>query len=697
MKTIAYNAHHSPIGAFASFTLGLPGAKGGFGLELGKPADENVFIGAESRQKGLYDCLPFFEGADDEAKRYTAEAIGRGAATLRPIPLSKIRRDYRVATDTWTAGDLTFRLVSPVMPVPDPGKASKRDLQFAVCPAVLATLTLDNRKGKRSRDVFFGWQGSDPYSSMRHLSFPAGSGLIGVGQGTRTALISADAVVAGQSFDMESVLQTPIPENRKFGLGGIAGLVGTVPAGEQQTFTFALCFYRGGIVTAGMPCSYWYTRYWKDIEAVGAYALSHAEDYLKAAEQADAEIRGGRLSPEQQFQLTHAIRSYYGSTEFLEHKGAPFWVVNEGEYRMMNTFDLTVDQLFYEMRMNPWTVRNELDMFTERYSYSDQVHAPGGANDLPGGISFTHDMGIANSLSRAQYSSYEQFGLKGCFSHMTHEQLVNWILCATVYCRRTRDTAWLQKRLPIFRKCLRSMLNRDHPDDAQRNGVMGLDSSRTLDGSEITTYDSLDESLGQSRNNVYLAVKSWAAYVALERLFTEAGCRREAGLSGRQAGRNAATICGQVDAQGRLPALLFEGSDSHIIPAIEGLVFPYVLGLHDALAYDGPYGALMQTLRTHLEAILKPGICLYESGGWKLSSTADNSWLSKIYLCQFVARRVLGLKQSAAMKQADRVHVEWLTGPKTAYYAWSDQMVSGAARGSKYYPRGVTAILWLDE
>mgnify|MGYP005838772085 CR=1 FL=1 len=45
MKNIYFNAHHSPIGAFASFTLGYRGAKGGLGLELGKPADENVFIG----------------------------------------------------------------------------------------------------------------------------------------------------------------------------------------------------------------------------------------------------------------------------------------------------------------------------------------------------------------------------------------------------------------------------------------------------------------------------------------------------------------------------------------------------------------------------------------------------------------------------------------------------------------------------
>jgi len=32
-----------------------------------------------------------------------------------------------------------------------------------------------------------------------------------------------------------------------------------------------------------------------------------------------------------------------------------------------------------------------------------------------------------------------------------------------------------------------------------------------------------------------------------------------------------------------------------------------------------------------------------------------------------------------------------------AYWSWSDQIVAGVAKGSKYYPRGVTAALWLEE
>jgi hypothetical protein len=59
-------------------------------------------------------------------------------------------------------------------------------------------------------------------------------------------------------------------------------------------------------------------------------------------------------------------------------------VVYEGEYRMMNTFDLTVDHLFLELAWHPWTVRNTLDLFADRYAYTDSLHT-GGGSSAPGG------------------------------------------------------------------------------------------------------------------------------------------------------------------------------------------------------------------------------------------------------------------------------------------------------------------------
>jgi len=360
---------------------------------------------------------------------------------------------------------------------------------------------------------------------------------------------------------------------------------------------------------------------------------------------------------------------------------------------MMNTFDLTADQLFFEMKMNPWTVKNELDMFVSRYSYTDKLHFPGEDNIYEGGLSFTHDMGRCNHISRPEYSTYELFGLDGCFSHMTHEQLVNWVLCASVYVKQTSDDVWLKENVDVFEKCLDSMLNRDNPDPSKRNGVMGLDSSRTLDGAEITTYDSLDESLGQARNNAYIAVKSWAAYLALESLLD----KRLSVVAKKQADMAADTIVAAVGENDMIPAIIGENCESVIIPSIEGLVFPYVMGMKDKVSSTGEYAELILALKNHFEAVLVKGVCIYEDNGWQLSSTADNSWLSKIYLCQFVAREVLGIKTPETCELADTAHMNWLLKEENLFFAWSDQMRSGVAHGSKYYPRGVTSVLWLTE
>ncbi len=702
-KNQFFNAHHSPIGAFSSFTLGFPGSGGGLDLELGRSPKKNVYIGLESAEQGeMYDALPFFASADDEdeSKRYDIENPDPDPdkpKIIQPFAKDEVTRDFQLGTDRWCAGDLEFTIYSQTSSVPDPASASDDDMKLTVVPSVVAELTIDNTKSNRSRRAFFGYEGSDPYSSMRRLDDTC-DGLTGVGQGRLTAIASDHPdVKSALHFSMENILTTPFEENWTFGLGPIGALVMDVPARTKKTYRFTISFYRGGYVTAGLDASYYYTRYFSNIEDVAAFTLENFEAITERAGRANQMVERKGLSEDQKFMLAHSIRSYYGSSQFLDVDGEPFWVINEGEYRMMNTFDLTVDQLFFEIKMNPWTVKNELDMFVKRFSYEDHVRFPGEKKEFPGGISFTHDMGVSNTISRPGYSSYELYGLDGCFSHMTHEQLVNWVLCAAVYVEQTNDQKWFKANLDIFEHCFESMLNRDHPEAGKRNGVMGLDSTRVMGGAEITTYDSLDVSLGQARNNIYLAGKCWATYVALEKLFADHEMADRSKVAGEQAEKCADTIVANVTEDGYIPAVIGEGNDSKIIPAIEGLVFPYYTNCEEALQPDGRFGSYIRTLKTHLSTVLKEGVCLFEDGGWKISSTSDNSWLSKIYLSQFIAREILGWEWDEQGEKADAAHVAWLTHPTLSVWSWSDQIISGKIAGSKYYPRGVTSVLWLEE
>ncbi len=700
--TVFYNAHHAPLGAFASFTLGFKGAAGGFDLERGRPADEPVFIGVEhSERPGHYQALPF-TGATGlrEIARFTpnpAEILA-GGEVLENFPDTAIRRELTLTRDTWQAGDLHFTLMSPVLQAPDPASASEAEQMAAYVPAVFAELEIDNRQGTRTRRAFFGFSGRDPYRGMRHIE--AGSGIVGIGQGRDTAILTdAASAWTGIGFAPEMILCDPQVTNRRWGLGACGLIVVAAPAGEVSRFRFAICFHREGRVTSGLDARYWYARWFDSVESVGRFALARFAAARAACEAADRKLTDSTLSNAQRWMLAHAVHAYFGSTQLLDHAGEPLWVVNEGEYRMMNTFDLTVDHLFFELALNPWTVRHALAHYLARYSFEDRVRLPGEALTHPGGLSFTHDMGVANTFAPAGRSSYERAGLHGCFSHMTHEQLTNWVLCAGLYVQKTANTNWLAAQAGTLARCLSSLVNRDHPDPLQRTGVMSADSDRCEGGAEITTYDSLDASLGQARANTYLAGKTWASYVILAKLFDQLGRADLANTARAQAARCAATIVRHADADGLLPAVMETDSPgylSRIIPAIEGLVYPWRAGCQDACKSTGPYAEYIEALARHLRKVLRPGVCLFDDGGWKLSASSDNSWLSKIYLCQYVAREILGLA-AAATAISDAAHVGWLLHPEQSYWSWSDQIEAGRAIGSKYYPRGVTAWLWLDE
>ncbi|QEN04386.1 beta-xylosidase [Thiospirochaeta perfilievii] len=696
--SIFFNAFHAPLGAHSSFTLGCKGRSGGLGLEMGTPACENVYIGLENRDNEKFKLLPFFEYEESESYRYDHDSTlndedKKNESFISVFKDSSISRDFKTGSDTWSAEDLTFKILSAPVTAVDPTTSSVEEQMFTYCPGVLVELIIDNRECSKERKAVFGYTPRNSTDSL-NIIHDLPLGYKGLAKGRSTGIFTNDKdAIPASGFSAEDIIKEEIRENYNFGLGTTGLLQFKVPPKSKKSFKIAITFFRDGIVTSGEETSYWYSRFFKTISSVGIYALNNFNKYKQLTADIDKDFDSPKLNSAQRFQLAHSIRSYFGSTQLLDWDNSPFWVVNEGEYRMMNTFDLTVDQIFFELKQNPWTVKNELDMFVKRYSYVDKLHFPGEENIYDGGISFTHDMGRENHISRPEYSTYEQFGLKGCFSHMTHEQLINWVLCGALYIKKTGDINWLKDNKVIFEACLDSMLQRDNPDPKKRNGIMSLDSSRTLNGAEITTYDSLDESLGQSRNNLYMAVKSWAAYISMETLLD--GLRSV--TCKEQAVKAAITIESHFNNEGYIPAIMGESCDSKIIPAIEGLVFPYYLGMFESVSETGQYGSLIKVLKEHFNNVLKKGICLYNDNGWKLSSSADNSWLSKIYLCQYVAREILDIKTPATGVDADNAHMMWLLKKENLPYAWSDQMKSGVAHGSLYYPRGVTSILWLDE
>lgn len=722
---VSYHAQHSPVGAFFSFTCGLFGSRGGFGLQIGHPGNQNLFIGVKNGSRESMNpltCLPLYEGADlDEAQRYDIEK--KKTQTDKPPLVSyspdQIARRYGWATDEWETPDFRFRLFTPFFPVPE--SPAGEDFRRAILPAIVGELSIDNTSGLTAKTGVFAIHFPDRGSRLcDHVTGFSWQGQLGV-----RAEVDSLAPVSTESVMRWAIEDALCDNNPRHGLGNTPGITFTVPPGQQATLRLALGVYLDHKVTTTLEGRYLYTRVFGSLDDVLATALAQFNTLKARALELDHQLASTLLSPDQQWLIAHSTRSYHGSTQLLDVGGEPFWIVNEGEYCMLNTLDLSVDQVFWELRQHPWLVRNLLDRFVRHYSYTDQVKVPktgslkfqhaeqSGQDNMsgprvlgntlpmeafdlkPGGISFCHDMGVHNQFYPQGHSSYELPNLVGCFSYMTCEELCNWILCAASYVAYTGDVNWAQQNESTIRACLESLINR-----SGEAGYVMYDSSRCQTGAEITTYDSLDHSLAQTRNNLYMAVKCWATYRGLELLLGRLG-HPMAQKAIEQAKRCMTSIVAQAGADGVLPAV-FEpdnpGFHSRILPAIEGLVYPA-----EWKQDSSDYQPLYDTLKKHTLALLKDPQKrnLFPDGGIRLSSTSDNSWMSKIAIFQHVCRKVLKLDADPDIKKllqnADSAHVNWMTQRESAYWACSDQFVNGAAKGSKYYPRIVTTILWMNE
>jgi xylan 1,4-beta-xylosidase len=707
LRNVDYHAAHSPFGAFASFTCGLcfanngnpAGTTGGFSISSRKPAGQNLFIGYR-RGSGAWNLLPFFKPMVDRSADFTAEHVASkkaGEVDVKAIPQDQIRRTLSLASDLFEVGPFTFSLHSHFERIPELGALDPERRKFLLAPVVSAVIAGDNSDSDEAMEIMFGYE--DPDSGQRLLS-DTHPDLAGFAVGTRHGFAAAQVpgLTLNSGFSLFSKWRR---DNRGiFLLGASAAVVCTIPARGRQSVPLALGFFQDGVATTGLESHYLYTKHFSGLEEVLRYGLAHHTGMVKVAKDRDQELLSQKLSPERAWLIAHGVHSYLNSTQLLQHKGRSLWVVNEGEYRMLNTFDLLVDHVFFELAWWPWAVRDTLDLFAKRYSYTDTIHSPDGRT-AKGGLSFAHDMGVDNQFTPPGTSSYELPNLTDCFSFMTSEQLTNWVCTAVCYFSSTGDLGWLKKHRGTLKRCAKSLQMRDDPVPRKRNGIIKWDSDYCgPTGSEITTYDALDVSLGQARNNLYLAVKTLGAWLVLEHAFSKLEEPKLQAVASSTGAKLAKAVSGQFEEGAEMfPAVFENGNQSRIIPAIEGLIYPLFVGIKGRLGEVPEYGHLLGQLERHLRKILVRGVCLdAKSGGWKLSSSSTNTWMSKIFLCQHVADELFaGAVTAEASAPADVAHVNWLLSPITRTLNFCDQLhsESGEPLGSRNYPRGVTAWLWV--
>ena len=664
-----FNADHSPVGSWSSFIYGME-ESGGVqvckwgGGKMTLIPDQGVIIAVRN-------------GPTERIMPFACKQPSLGTTTR--ITDKEVTRKLGACTDEWTIPmGVSWTHYTPAWHMQDWEKASDEDRRRFALPVTWMQYRIDNRTGKEETQLLFslqqsaerakGWNGFDGY------------------------VVDSTSSIAVKTGDAE--LLTAEQAKERFGVdGATSAFCIHVPAGSQKEVTFYIAQYKHGNTgkledqTLKLMCDALFS----DISDIFQTAQAIQPDVIARCKEVDKMLADCRQDEERQFLAAHALHSYqFNSILQATEKKEPVWAIEEGECGYANTLDLTVDQVFYELAMHPWTVRNELDNFSKIFSYTDELTLPGQKQRVPGGVGFCHDMG-----RNVGFSTREKGAAYGTL--MTQEELQNWIICAALYWKATGDNAWLEANRDIFKQSLKSMQLRDDLDPAKRDGVTTYVSNFKDRTGEITTYDAMDQSLQVPQNSLYIAVKSFACYLMLKPVFLQLG---ETALAKEAQDAVAYTSKGILShwdgTRNYFPAVFGGKGTSGIIPAIEGLAYPYAMGLTREVALDGPNAELIGRLKTHLNTILVPGVCVdAKTGAWNLSSSSATTWVSKVYLNQFVAENVLGMKNAATGLDADAAHFayEVLGAPVVC---WTDQIYtdSHTAYGCRHYPRGVTSALW---
>ena len=664
-----FDVDHSPVGCWSTFIYGME-ASGGVQV---------------CKQPGGDGTLIPHQGVIIAAKNGQTERLMPFASTQPSLPGSVLVTDTQVTrtlgacTDRWTMPlGVSWTHYTPIWALCDWDKSTDEQKRRFVLPATWMQYQIDNRSGTEETRLLFsleqpatraiGWNGFDGY------------------------VVDGNSSIAVKAGDAELLTEDQAKES--FGVrGATSAFCVHVPPGSEKVVTFYTVQYRSGVIAQFLdhPLKLMCDALYADINDVLKSASAELPSVIAHCQEMDAKLAGSGQDEERQFLAADALHSYqYNTILHATETKEPVWAVIEGECSCINTFDLTVDHVFYELAMHPWTVRNELDHFLNPFSYTDELTLPGQTQRSPGGIGFCHDMG-----TRINFSNHEKGAAYKTL--MTQEELQNWIVCAALYWKTTGDNAWLEQNRDVFKRALQSMQLRDDLDPSKRDGITTYVSNVGQRTGEITTYDAMDASLQHPIDSLYIAVKSFACYTMLKPVFVQLGETSLADEAQKAEVYTAKGILSHWDDAHRCFPALFEGkSDSMIIPAIEGLAYPYALGLTREVALDGPNAELISHLKTHLNTILVPGVCVdAQTGAWNLSSTSSTTWQSKVYLNQFVAENILGVKNDATGHNADSAQYAYqvLGAPAVC---WTDQIYTGShiAFGCRHYPRGVTSALW---
>ena len=372
-----FDVDHSPVGAWSTFIYGMENSGG---VQVCKqPGGDGTLV----PNQGVIMAVK--NGATERVMPFTSNQKALPAGAL--VTDKETTRTLGACTDSWQIPlGVSWTHYTPVWAMKDWATATPEEKRRFVLPVTWMQYRFDNRTGKEETQFLFslqqaaqraqGWNGFDGY------------------------LVDGDSALAVKTGDAE--LLSADQARQAFGVdGATSAFCVHVAPGTEKTVTFYVAHYKHGVESEleKQPLTMMYDALYADLNDILKTAQASLPAVIERCAELDRKLAGSNEDDERKFLAADTLHSYqYNTILHATPKQVPVWGVIEGECSCINTFDLTVDHVFYELAMHPWTVRNELDNFRDFFSFTDELSLPGQEQLFPGGLGFSPRHGIAGQV-----------------------------------------------------------------------------------------------------------------------------------------------------------------------------------------------------------------------------------------------------------------------------------------------------------
>ena len=305
--------------------------------------------------------------------------------------------------------------------------------------------------------------------------------------------------------------------SRHFKQGAFHGLAKDFSLQPNGSFKDTLIYaaYHEGKVQfdkkTNMPLRFYYTRFWKNIDEVIAYAKTEASRNIELSQRFENILQRSNASPAEKWVTALSFHTDLANSFFLlDEKDRPRFYVLEGRFRHQSTIDVAHETELTAV-FTPWRLKIQLEQWLDYMARQEvnlgrrltsrgwELQKEGmGASEY--GPFLFHDVG--NVPFVAETSEY------GYGPHMAVEENSTYTLLLYWYWKLTGDDTFVQSKLGMLDILLHSLTNRDSDD----SGIADV-------GIGWSTYD-VNDAINRSPENVYLGVKQMCAYVAGAEMFS---------------------------------------------------------------------------------------------------------------------------------------------------------------------------------